>query len=490
MATVIFGIGLLVGSLVYVSQPAQVAGNPSLSLSISPLCPPWSAGLPAWSIANGDKGIRDQGSGIREVRFRFGESRQSPIPRFPWRKFALSSGLLEITYDTGAKVALQGPATYQVESANGGFLPVGKLLGKVDNRDGQRLLRSHAHGRGGRSWYGVWRRRGPRRHLRGPRIERSRETSSATRWAKRLSRCDCGKARGGGINACRTRPTGTSSGQVTAIAINRMKFEPMRVDEAGQSQCGAGRRTAGSCERIRPWWRTIRSSRPAKDMRRCRTCPLRASALDGQVEGAEWVYGRLPGKYALYFHGPGSGDKVVLPEQERFKFTGPFSVAVWFRVERFTAMTHTLVAKGDTSWRLHQDKRTKQISFDTSREPFVDPFWDVTAAPTESRRWPLALGGVGVRARRQHGNRKGIHRRLFGGRGRIAGAFPAEQRARVAWGRQRSAGRRVLRVDRRGGDLLANAVGRRGRGDVRGRQPGRNGYWKAGSEEAEGGARH
>ena len=34
------------------------------------------------------------------------------------RKYELASGLVEITYDTGAKVILQGPVTYEVESSN------------------------------------------------------------------------------------------------------------------------------------------------------------------------------------------------------------------------------------------------------------------------------------------------------------------------------------------------------------------------------------
>ena len=48
--------------------------------------------------------------------------------------FALASGLMEITYDTGAKVILQGPMTYGVESAAGGYLAVGKLTGKVEKK--------------------------------------------------------------------------------------------------------------------------------------------------------------------------------------------------------------------------------------------------------------------------------------------------------------------------------------------------------------------
>jgi len=43
------------------------------------------------------------------------------------RRYALASGRMEITYDTGAKVILQGPATYQVTSRDGGFLSIGKL---------------------------------------------------------------------------------------------------------------------------------------------------------------------------------------------------------------------------------------------------------------------------------------------------------------------------------------------------------------------------
>jgi hypothetical protein len=41
---------------------------------------------------------------------------------------------MEITYDTGAKIVLQGPATYQVESATGGYLAVGKLTAKLEKK--------------------------------------------------------------------------------------------------------------------------------------------------------------------------------------------------------------------------------------------------------------------------------------------------------------------------------------------------------------------
>ena len=40
---------------------------------------------------------------------------------------------MEITYNTGAKVILQGPVTYEVD-ANGGYLSLGKLTGKLEKK--------------------------------------------------------------------------------------------------------------------------------------------------------------------------------------------------------------------------------------------------------------------------------------------------------------------------------------------------------------------
>ena len=79
------------------------------------------------------------------------------------------------------------------------------------------------------------------------------------------------------------------------------------------------------------------------------------SALDGRIEGCEWVDGRLPGKLALLFHGANSGDRVVLPDQKRFDFTQPFSVAVWFQSPRFSTPTVcSLIAKGRLTWRIER----------------------------------------------------------------------------------------------------------------------------------------
>jgi len=47
------------------------------------------------------------------------------------RTYKIKSGLLEITYHSGAKVILEGPCTYKVESVAGGFLERGKLTARI-----------------------------------------------------------------------------------------------------------------------------------------------------------------------------------------------------------------------------------------------------------------------------------------------------------------------------------------------------------------------
>ena len=48
--------------------------------------------------------------------------------------FVLRSGVLELTYDIGAKVILQGPVTYNVDSAAGGHLSVGKMTARMEKK--------------------------------------------------------------------------------------------------------------------------------------------------------------------------------------------------------------------------------------------------------------------------------------------------------------------------------------------------------------------
>jgi hypothetical protein len=119
VATVIFAIGLIVGTLVHVSTPTQVV-QPSSSLPSLP--------APRPSIVGRITGMVDCEWSEPDTEAING----AHVPL--GRRYALSSGLMEITYDTGAKVLLQGPVTYEVMSPAGGYLSQGKLTARLEEK--------------------------------------------------------------------------------------------------------------------------------------------------------------------------------------------------------------------------------------------------------------------------------------------------------------------------------------------------------------------
>ena len=117
IAAVLTGLGLWIASLVYVSSPEKIAKN----------------SLPTATIVDPTMEVVGKITGM--VDCNWADPQTATIDGanvLLGRKYALSSGLMEITYRTGAKVILQGPVTYGVESRNGGFLAIGKLTGKVE----------------------------------------------------------------------------------------------------------------------------------------------------------------------------------------------------------------------------------------------------------------------------------------------------------------------------------------------------------------------
>ena len=119
IAAVLTGLGLWFASMIYVSSPDKIAKDSS---------PPVQSSFdPTLKVVGKITGIADcKWADSNTETFRGANVLLG-------RKYALASGLMEITYDTGAKVILQGPVTYGVESKNGGFLSIGKLTGKVEN---------------------------------------------------------------------------------------------------------------------------------------------------------------------------------------------------------------------------------------------------------------------------------------------------------------------------------------------------------------------
>jgi len=122
IATVICGLGLLIGSVTYVTHhSAQLAKTGSVSEK-------WQR-----SESPSEK-IEYVGLITGAANVKWTDPEKAPISNYVvlGRTYDLASGLMEITYDTGARVILQGPVIYKAESASGGYLSLGKLVGKVE----------------------------------------------------------------------------------------------------------------------------------------------------------------------------------------------------------------------------------------------------------------------------------------------------------------------------------------------------------------------
>jgi hypothetical protein len=129
IATVICGIGMLMAAFTYVSQPVQVAEQSPTVTRDQPSPEPKTQTI-------------GRITGMVDCRFdqcsKTSDSKtQGPRPKTIVSlgdRFALASGLMEITYNTGAKVILQGPVTYEVDAKDGGFLSLGKLTARVEKK--------------------------------------------------------------------------------------------------------------------------------------------------------------------------------------------------------------------------------------------------------------------------------------------------------------------------------------------------------------------
>ena len=140
IATVVVSLGIAIAAITYVSPspPSQTVHDsvPHRPSTVSPL--PAVVGMITgmadcqWSAASAHKLPspacgREAGA---EGDFNKNNAIHSPVSLGD--HFDVRSGLLEITYDTGAKVILQGPVTYEVESASGGYLAIGKLTARLE----------------------------------------------------------------------------------------------------------------------------------------------------------------------------------------------------------------------------------------------------------------------------------------------------------------------------------------------------------------------
>ncbi len=129
MSTLLVGIGLFIFSLMSASSPhdAVVNNNPSDSQNCT---------APNVPTPTPEPEIVSVGRITGMVDCKWEDTDYAPAHDrvVQGTKYMLASGLMEITYYTGAKVILQGPCTYVAESAAGGYLSLGKLTARVESR--------------------------------------------------------------------------------------------------------------------------------------------------------------------------------------------------------------------------------------------------------------------------------------------------------------------------------------------------------------------
>ena len=189
-AAVILGIGLLIGLAWRISLPTDERQEPGGTGFASVMVGRITALADCqWSKQGGGRKAEGGNSLI--------PNHQSLIPIFLGDRLVLSSGLMKITYDTGAKVLLQGPCTYEIDSDRSGFLAVGRLTARVEKGSEARgqgsgentfislqpsafslIRRANPHGHRHRSRHGV-RRRGWKSQARLVRM-----------FSKEVSNCD------------------------------------------------------------------------------------------------------------------------------------------------------------------------------------------------------------------------------------------------------------------------------------------------------------
>ena len=128
VATILVLIGLLLGWVRQVSQTGDVAQvKPAASKHAT-------SRLPA---SEPDVTYVARVSGTADCQWADATDEISEGSYLPLgRSVTLTAGLVEVTYDSGAVVLLQGPCRYQVQSPRSGFLSVGALTARVESARG------------------------------------------------------------------------------------------------------------------------------------------------------------------------------------------------------------------------------------------------------------------------------------------------------------------------------------------------------------------
>jgi hypothetical protein len=277
-------------------------------------------------------------------------------------KYALASGLVEITYDTGAKVVLQGPVEYVVESPNGGFMSVGKLTGSATT-DAARGLTI----------------RTPTATIRDIGTEFGVDVNKDGRTSSYVFR--------GAIEVQVAAEQGMQPGRPIRLTEN----ESVQIErQLGKTEMTVQRGTVDAASFVRPEnLPTLAKEQHLKAFRRWQTysrklrkdpsllayydCQLEQGlpgvlrnvatggdrSADGVIENVTWSNGRMPGKHSLQFMRPDDCVRIHLPQR-----ADDLTLAAWVYVDALANEPSGLLSgsaggDGQVEWTVGADRHVR-----------------------------------------------------------------------------------------------------------------------------------
>ena len=285
-------------------------------------------------------GFRVQGSGTVNHK---SEIRNQNSAVHLGDRLALKSGLLELTYDTGAKVILQGPVAYQVESPSGGYLSLGKLTAKLEKKSEVRGQGSESANQKSEIIDQKFAVRTPTAVVTdlgtefGVEVENTgRTTSHVFRGSVQMETVvgEGQRTNSRILYAGQAAQTGKSSDN-TLLTLQPVTVDPstfVRADRIPK------RVESPNLKPLRRWqtYRDRLCRDPSLlayyDFQRNTDSPrvlfnVAANAdgsLDGTIQGARWTSGRMPGKQALLFNGSNDCVRINVPQR-----TENLTLAAW-----------------------------------------------------------------------------------------------------------------------------------------------------------------
>lgn len=110
--------------------------------------------------------------------------------------------------------------------------------------------------------------------------------------------------------------------------------------------------------------------------------------FDLTLIGPKVSNGRYPGKKSIRFNPAGIAHRAEISpaDSEQLQLEDRFTIAIWFKIDKFDKMWQTLIAKGDSGWRVHRNHETNLLALHVSTAD--DKIYELNGSyVTNDARW-------------------------------------------------------------------------------------------------------